>query len=54
MTMRIKPFNARMSSIRAAFGGEGWSPRAQSLAEELGRLCLKFGARERRFGAVSP
>jgi len=33
-----KASNAQMSSIRAAFGGDGWSPRAQSLAEELGRL----------------
>jgi arginine deiminase len=32
MTMRIEPFDA------AAYGGEGWSPRSQSLSEELGRV----------------
>jgi N-dimethylarginine dimethylaminohydrolase len=32
MSYQTEPFNA------AAYGGEGWSPRASSLADELGRL----------------
>ncbi|MCP4424460.1 MAG: amidinotransferase, partial [Chloroflexi bacterium] len=37
MTTANKPFNA------SAYGGAGWSPRIQSLAEELGSVWESCG-----------
>ncbi len=37
MTIQGEPFNS------AAYGGEGWSPRTESLREELGRVWMACG-----------